>query len=878
MLLEREGVLASLHANLVEAGGGSGRLLFVGGEAGVGKTSVTGEFARGVDGVRVLRGTSDRPPTAAPLGPFLDAIIGETPDLEGLLDRRIRLFPAVRSALGATPTLLVLEDLHWADEATLDLLGYLGRRLDGFPVLILGTFRDDAVGASHPLTILLGDLATRPGVARMHVPRLTLRAVRQLADDVGSPLDADELYGRTGGNPFFVTEVLAAGAATVPPSVRDATLARAARLSVPARRVLDAAAVIGGSVELGLLGDVAQQSAEAIDECCECGLLLGGARLEFRHELARQAVEEALPAATRAGLHAATLAGLLAAGPLDDRRLAYHAAAGGDAEAVLVHAPKAGDRAARLGAHREAVEQYRAALRHGDRLAASERVELLERLSYECHLTDQGSAAVDAQAAALELHREAGDVRRVGVALRWLSRLSWFLGRNADAERFALESLTTLEALEPGPELAMAYSNLSQLRMLADNTDEALSWGKKAIDLARAVGDRAVECSALNNVGTAMSNAGELIDGIVSLQRSLDIALAMDAHEHVARAYTNLGSVQVTHRRFADAGRDLRAGIAYCVERDLDSWRLYMSAWLAASLAEQGRWDAASQAAAGVLRHPHVSPISRMPALVVTARIATRRGSPEADAALDEALALAEPTGEAQRLLPVIAARAEAAWTAGRSVAGELSRAELTAHGTSWDLGELAWWAHRPGVGSVGFGSAGVGGVGVGGTVVSAGAGAGAASRGAEPFALMLSGRAAEAAAVWGAIGSPFWQALALTESDRAAEVRDGVEMLRSLGASATMQAVLRDLRAQGKPAPRGPRLTSRTNPAGLTDREFEVLALLATGLSNAEIAAKLYWTEKTAGHHVSAVLRKLGEPTRSRAVAAARRQGIVAT
>src|SRR5882762_1787633 len=197
MLLEREGVLASLHANLVEAGGGSGRLLFVGGEAGVGKTSVTGQFARGVDGIRVLRGTSDRPSTAAPLGPFLDAIIGQTPDLEGLLDRRIRLFPAVRSALGATPTLLVLEDLHWADEATLDLLGYLGRRLDGFPVLILGTFRDDAVGASHPLTILLGDLATRPGVARMHVPRLTLRAVRQLADDVGSPLDADELYGRT---------------------------------------------------------------------------------------------------------------------------------------------------------------------------------------------------------------------------------------------------------------------------------------------------------------------------------------------------------------------------------------------------------------------------------------------------------------------------------------------------------------------------------------------------------------------------------------------------------------------------------------------------------------------------------------------------------
>jgi DNA-binding CsgD family transcriptional regulator/tetratricopeptide (TPR) repeat protein len=854
VLLERDALLASLEANLVEAVGGNGRLVFVGGEAGVGKTALTGEFARTARGVRVLRGATDSPPVSAPLGPFQEAMAAQVTAIADPLSTRVKVFRAVRSALAETPTLLVLEDLHWADEATLDLLGYLGRRLDTVPALIVATFRDDEVSGSHPLTVVLGDLASRAGVARMHVPRLTLRAVRRLADDAGSHLDVDELYRRTAGNSFYVSEVLASGSASLPPSVRDAALARAARLSPPARRVLDAAAVIGGGVELDLLREVSGQPPDAIDECQERGILVGaGVGLEFRNELARQAIEQALPAAARAGLHAATLAWLNEAGSPDDRRLAHHAEACADAQAVLVHAPKAGDRAARLGAHRDAAGHYRAALRHGDLLAAAERASLLERLSYECYLIDQPQAAADAQAEALLLHRAGDDAVRVGAALRRLSRLSWFLGRNVDSERYAVEALTTLEQFEAGPELAMAYSNLAQLRMLSDDTSEALLWGRKAIELARALGDRAVESHALNNVGAALTGAGQLAEGAAQLGRSLDIALAIDAHEHVARAYTNLGSVYVTHRRFGDADRHLRAGIAYCLGRDLESWRLYMSAWLARSLAEQGRWDAARHAARDVLRHPLVSPITRMPALVVAAQIAIRRGEPGAESAVDEALTLAQPTGETQRIIPVVAARAEAAWTAGRDIAAELAPARDLANGNPWDIGELAWWTRRAGL-------------------------TGAVPRTcARPFALMLAGRPAEAATAWAAVGSPLWQALALTDSDDATEIRDGVEMLRTLGVEATVQAVLRDLRARGKALPRGPRATSRANPAGLTDRELEVLTLLTAGMSNADIAARLYLSQKTAGHHVSAVLRKLGEPTRSRAVAAAVRRGIVA-
>ncbi len=855
VLLEREGLLASLEANLVEAVGGDGRLIFVGGEAGVGKTALTGQFARDASDLRVLRGTADSASTAAPLGPFLDAMSAEIGDFDDVLGARARLFRAVRSALATTATLLVLEDLHWADEATFDLLGHLGRRLDGFPVLILATYRDDEVTPTHRLTIMMGDLASRAGVARMHVPPLTLRAVRRLADDAKSRVDVEALFRRSRGNSFFVTEVLAADTGSLPPSVRDAVLARASRLSPAGRRVLDAAAVIGGAVELDLLRAVSGEPPAAIDECCESGMLFArGTRLEFRHELARQGVEQALPAATQAGLHEAALAWLTRIGSDDDRRIAYHAEACGDAQALLAHASRAGDRAVRLSAHREAAKQYRAALRYGYLLDRAEHAALLERLSYECYLTDQVQAAADAQAEALELHRERNDTRAVGVALRGLSRLSWFLGRNADSERYALDALTTLESLAPGPELAMAYSNLSQLRMLADDTPQALLWGRKAIELARDVGDREVESHARNNVGAALSSAGQLAEGKAQLARSLDIALAIDAHEHVARGYTNFSSVCVTNRQFAEAERQLRSGIAYCVERDLDSWRLYMGAWLARSLAEQGRWDSARQAARDVLRHPHLSPISRISALVVAAQISVRRGEPGADDGLDDALALAEPTGETQRIVPVVTARAEAAWTVGRGFAAELERARGLEYGSPWDVGELAWWRQRAGLPEADA----------------------IASTCAEPFALMLAGRAGDAATAWAGVGSPFWQALALTGSDRSADIRDGVEILRGLGANATVHAVLRDLHAEGKPLPRGPRPTSRANPAGLTERELEVATLLTGGLSNADIAARLFLSEKTVSHHVSAVLRKLDEPTRARAAAAAVRRGIV--
>lgn len=856
MLVERGQFLDALSGLLGELATGDGRLVFLGGEAGVGKTTLAAALlASAPPDVVVRRGACDSLTTAAALGPVIEALPEIDIDLsdQARVDK-LRIARHIRDVVGTTPTLVLLEDVHWADEATLDLLRVLGRRLAGLPVLILATFRADEVASAHPLTILLGELATVSGVVRMQLPALTPAGVRELVAASGSSLDPDELHRETGGNAFYVTEVLAAPDGFVPATVRDAVLARAHRLSPAARHVLAAMAVLGHD-DLTLLTDVSGEDADAVDECVRAGMLVpDGTQLGFRHELARLAVEQAQSPGELASRHAAALRSLRAANRADDRRLAYHAAGCGDRAAVLVHARRAAELAARLGAHREAAELYRLAIRTGDPDERA-RHDLCAALSYECYLTDQLTEAHAARAEAMQLAEELGDAVSVGVAQRWLSRLSWFLARNDESERWAARAIATLEPLGESAELAMAYSNLAQLRMLANDPEPAIEWGSRAIAMARAFGDREVEMHALNNVGTAYDVAGEAERGRQLLARSLEMALADDAQEHAARAYTNLSARPVTARNFVEAERQLRAGIAYSTDHDLDSWRLYMSAWRARLLAERGEYEAAESLAAEILRHPHLSAITRIGASVVAGQLAIRVGRPDGGL-LDEAAHLAASTGEAQRIVPVALARAEAAWLSDRTIdiAAEIEPVWdlASTHPNPWELGELAWWlavggARRP-------------------LPIPA----------AAPFAAMLADDWSAAAEQWAAIGCPLWQALALARSPELADARAALELIDGLGAGAVREAVLRDRHQAALGVPRGPRAASRTNEWGLTAREIEILELLNDGLSNAELAGRLYLSEKTIGHHVSAILRKLGEPSRSRAVAAARRQGIV--
>jgi predicted ATPase len=489
-LLERDDQLAAAAGYLADAAEGRGRLLFVAGEAGVGKTTFVTEVVAAAGAARVAIGRCDGSATPAPLGPLAEMLPALPDGVWPTGASRYEVFTAVTAALAepppAAPHLLVIEDAHWADEATLDLIRHLARRVHDRRALVLVTYRPEDAPAGHPLRLLLGDAATAAGTRRMVLAPLTLAAVRALASTAGAP-DAARLHEVTGGNPFFVTEVLAAGGSDVPATVRDAVAARVARLSAPARHALDAVALAGARAELSLLEDVLGDGFGALDESLEHGVLrVDEGDVTFRHELARLAVADQVPPARRLSLHRRLLAVLRswpAAGvEVDPARLAHHAEAAGDFAGVRAYAPEAAARAAALGAHREAAQQYRRALRHADALPDADRAELLGRLGYECYLTDRIEDALTAESEALQIWNALGDLVRDGDTHRFLSRLNWFVGANEHASWHAAQATEAL-AGTGSVELAMALSNATQLRMLASDLAGTREWATRTFDL-----------------------------------------------------------------------------------------------------------------------------------------------------------------------------------------------------------------------------------------------------------------------------------------------------------------------------------------------------------------------------------------------------------
>jgi DNA-binding NarL/FixJ family response regulator len=744
---------------------------------------------------------------------------------------------------------LVLEDVHWSDEATLDVLRLLSRRVPRVPVLVVASYRDDELPRTHPLRIVVGELATSEGVVRVKLPALSPAAVARLAERHG--VDSDELYRTTGGNPFFVVEALAAGADEIPDTVRDAVFARAARLSPSARELLEAVAVVPSHAELWLLEALAGDATDGLDECLGSGMLTSEpAGIAFRHELARLAVEQSIAPNRNVELHRKALAALTDPpdGSHDLARLAHHAEAAGDVEAVLRFAPAAAASAAALGAHREAVAQYARALRFGDRLTAAERAELLELQSGECLLTDQYDKGIDALEQAVECRRSLGDRLKEGDALRRLSEFLWCPGRIVEAERAATGAVALLDGLPPSCELARAYANLAWLRAYAARSEEAIAAAASALELANRFGETEVAVSARATIGACGDY--EL------LERAQEDARREGLDEQVGGNFIQLAAVAVETRQHAAASRHLDAGVAYCSERGFELFRLYLLASRARLELDQGRWSEAADTALSVLRVPRTSTTPRIRALVVLALVRARRGDPEVSTLLDEAWALAEPTRELPRIGPVAAARAEVAWLDGNRAAVDLATdGALTLaieRNASWRIGELAVWRRRAGFGGD----------------TPAGA--------AEPFARELAGDQVGAAELWRELGCPYDAALALVDASDAAALRRALEELHRLDAQPAATLVAARLRKRGiRGLPRGPRAATRRHPDRLTPRESEVLAFVTEGLHNAEIADRLVLSERTVDHHVAAILRKLEVRTRSEASVKAVRLGL---
>jgi DNA-binding CsgD family transcriptional regulator len=742
------------------------------------------------------------------------------------------------------PTILVVEDVHWADEGTLDVLRLLGRRVRTAPALVIASYRDDELDRSHPLRVVLGELATGDAASRLRLHPLSLEAVARLAEPY--EVDARELYRSTAGNPFFVSEVLAGAQGVIPETVRDAVLARASRLSTRGRTLLDAAAVVPLYAEMWLLEALAGQTVDSLDECIGAGMLRPQAEgIAFRHELARIAIEESLAPDHRLRLHRRALAALVErAGTPDAARVAHHAVAAGDTEAVLRFAPVAGARAASVGAHREAAAQYARALRFADRLDPAERAELLERRSYACYVTGQFDDALDAQERALQCHRQLGDRRGEGDSLRSLSRLLRYIGRSKEAMEVGREAVAALERLPPGRELAMAYCNLSHLYMHLEDADGTIDWGTQALDLAEQLDDPEIIVYALTNIGNIEQLTGVRTE---KLEQSLELAQRFGLEEHAGRAFVAFTWWSPRGRSYAAADRYLEPGLEYCTERGLDLWRLFLLASRARSHLDRGRWDDAVDSAALVLRDPRAPPVPRIAALAVLGLVRARRGDPDVWTPLDEAWALAEPTGELQRIEPAAAARAEALWLEDRCdrVAGATdSPLDLAMRRQAWWIvGELAYWRRCAGIQEK------------------------VPATAAEPWATQLEGDWRRAGERWSELDSPYEAALALADADDEHALRRSFEELQRLGARPAAAIVARRLRERGaRGIPRGPRQATRANPANLTARELEVLGHVAQGLRNADIAKRLFLSEKTVDHHVSAILRKLNVRTRGEA------------
>ena len=638
-LLERSDELSALGSCLEDVQRSSrGRVVLLGGEAGVGKTALLRRFCEECgQSAQILWGGCDALFTPRPLGPLLAVAERAGGELEevvasGVLPHEV-VAALVRELRGRGPTVFVLDDVHWADEATLDVLRLLARRVETVPALIVASYRDDELDRAQPLRIVLGELATSQTVARLKLAALSPSAVAQLAEP--HAVDADQLYRKTAGNPFFVVEALAAQAEEISDTVRDAVFARAARLSPPAQRLLEAVAVVPPQAGLWLLEALAGEAIDGLDECLTSSMLTSEpAGVAFRHELARLAVEESIALNRRINLHRQAIVALAdpPAGAPDLARLAHHAEAAGDTAAVLRFAPAAAARAASLGAHREAAAQYARALRFGDRLSGARRAELLERRSRECYITDQYDAGIAALEQAVELRRAAGDKLKQGDALRRLSEFLWCPGRTAEAERSARDAVRLLESVFPGRELAGAYANLAAICAAAARSEEAIAWGGRALDLAKRLDDTETALHALTTIGACQGDYEKL-------EQSLERARRAGLAEQVGRTFILLGAGAVESRRHSLASTYLEPGIAHCSERGLELFRLYLLAYRARLELDQGRWSQAADSAASVLRVPRTSTTPRIVSLVVVALARARRGDPDVWPLLDEACA-----------------------------------------------------------------------------------------------------------------------------------------------------------------------------------------------------------------------------------------------
>jgi DNA-binding CsgD family transcriptional regulator/tetratricopeptide (TPR) repeat protein len=850
VLLEREKELRLL-ADLLAGTNSEGKTVLIRGEAGIGKTSLVREFTRlHADETRVLAGTCDDLLIPQPLGAFWDMARVEPALREPLGEGdRPRLLGAVLDLLSRSlrPTVMTIEDTQWADEATLDAIRYVGRRIGRTHGLLLLTYRDGEVDFEHPLRGVIGDLP--PGsVIRMQLGGLSPEAVTSMIAQ--SDLDLDKVMTATHGNPFLVAELASAGARGVPMSLQDSVVARVRKLSIGAQEMLKTLAVVPEPIPIADALRLVGADEGRLDECQTRGLLVAERGLVgFRHDLIRRVVEESLTAGERLTKHRAVLDGL----PEETHPclLIHCAVEANDVERLIDLAPRSARYAAAMGGHVQAVEDFRELGPHLDRLDAEDLGPLLDEWAREEFLVDNISEAIRLNEAALDHYRSTGDRRAESRALAQAAHFLENAGQRALAEERALQAVDVLGDKPRGDDLARALEVNAYLHTMAGD----VSVVPELVDRTLAAGgddiDERVLIRSLNHRGI-VANIANYPDGRASLDEAWRRAEASGQWYEESRALFNHAWAAVEFRDLPIASDYIQRSIASAVRHELPALEAYAEAMHARILELGGEWTRAEDLANDVLTS---WPLSQMVALPILGVISARRGRDSARSTLDHAWEMAVAAGENQRLAPAAAALAEVAWITGRTdvpvpefrrvMDSELERGFRYSPGSIafwlWELGEL--------------------------TDIPEGI--------AEPYRLVIEGEAAEAADIWERKGVPYEQALALMHGDPGSSLH-AVEVLETLGATAVAAKLRRVLRKRGISVPRGRARTTRTNVAGLTARQLEVLELLGEDLTNVEIADRLFISPRTVENHVAAVMAKLDADGRSQAVARARAHGLL--
>ena len=897
-LVEREAPLAALlEAHAEVAHQHQGRCVLVQGEAGIGKSSLIEAFlghlrdASSGTGATVLTAGCEPLFTPRPLGPLVDLSDRLPPPIAAALHEGRNwngLFPAVLGHLRAAGpgTVLVIEDLHWADTATLDFVRFLGRRLRDAAVLTVLTLRSDEPGSADALRHALGELPAATTV-RLALQPLSPQAVALLAARRGRC--ARGLHAITGGLPFHVVETLAAAPGQQPPpSVSDAVLLRVSRLPPAARAIVEGVSLFPGSAERAVLKAIVADDSDAIDTCIRHGLLaVDGQRLTFRHELAREAVRQSLAPARRMAWHGAVyeaLAQAAGSGADDDAlaRLIHHAEGAGLDEPVAQHAPRAARHSTRHGAHREAARLYALALRHsadaragrgatcgatspaaaanaagaGNAADAADadcaRARLLGARAQACALSGQFDEAIDALREALPLHRTNGDTVREGVTLHWLARLH---GWNDSLDTALDCARQAIERLEPQPipqELAVARATLAQLQLAAGEIDAAGISGQDAADLAERIGHATALSQALAVTGSARLRRADDADGWRMLERSLAVATEAGLDGEAGLAHSMLQAVSLLHRRYPRTLVDVERAIAFCEARGLDVFSERLRIRRAFALVQTGRWSLARDELDELHARSPASALERGTLGFVAAVFDLRRGADNAQQRLDAACRAFQAHGDRAWFTSLAAARAEAAWLAGDDDAVQAAAAPALALAVAardpWRAMEHAGWLARAGRASTLLD------VVPGGDAIDA------------PQRLELDGQPQAAADAWRRLGCPYEEAMALTIGDDPLLLEQALARFERLGAGPAAARVRRRLVAN---APRGgPQPRTRGDPLGLTVRERQVFERLLRGESNATMARALCRSTRTVEHHVAAVLAKTGVRSRAELIA----------